>query len=186
MFWNESIPHLRFEDDQGLATDVVCVAGTLGDSKGLPPPPDSWASEADSELAILTIKLKPGARWTLPAAKHAATRRQLYFFKGNALAMAGQAIPPGSVIEVRANQDLELVNGDTVCELLMLQGRPIGEPVAQYGPFVMNTQAEIHQAFADYRRTEFGGWPWGNTTDPVHPREQGRFARHADGKLEER
>ena len=186
MFWNESIPHLRFEDAKGLATEVVCVAGALGERKGLPPPPDSWASEAGSELAILTIKLAPGARWTLPAAQHAATRRQLYFFRGNTLAMAGQNIPPGSVVEVRANQDLELVNGDTACELLMLQGRPIGEPVAQYGPFVMNTQAEIHQAFADYRRTEFGGWPWGNTTDPVHPREQGRFARHADGKLEER
>jgi hypothetical protein len=57
--------------------------------------------------------------------------------------------------------------------------------VAQYGPFVMNTQAEIQQAFADYRRTEFGGWPWG-ASDPVHPREKGRFALHPDGRVEER
>jgi len=56
--------------------------------------------------------------------------------------------------------------------------------VAQYGPFVMNTQAEVAQAFADYRRTEFGGWPW-PATDPVHPRACGRFARHADGHVEE-
>jgi len=49
----------------------------------------------------------------------------------------------------------------------------------------MNTQAEIHQAFADYRRTEFGGWPWG-TSDPVHPRDKGRFAQHAGGRMEER
>jgi hypothetical protein len=49
----------------------------------------------------------------------------------------------------------------------------------------MNTQAEIHQDFEDYRRTEFGGWPWG-ASDPVHPRDTGRFARHADGRLEER
>jgi len=67
----------------------------------------------------------------------------------------------------------------------VLQGRPIDEPVAQYGPFVMNSQAEIHQAFADYRRTEFGGWPW-SASDPVHPRERGRFAKHADGTVEER
>ena len=65
----------------------------------------------------------------------------------------------------------------------MLQGRPIGEPVAQYGPFVMNTRAEIEQAFADYRRTGFGGWPW-PTDDPVTTREAGRFARHADGRVE--
>ena len=49
----------------------------------------------------------------------------------------------------------------------------------------MNTQAEIHQAFADYRRTEFGGWPWGRS-DPVHPRDKGRFAQHANGRIEER
>jgi hypothetical protein len=49
----------------------------------------------------------------------------------------------------------------------------------------MNTPAEIHQAFADYRRTEFGGWPWGRS-DPVHPRDKGRFALHANGRVEER
>jgi hypothetical protein len=84
---------------------------------------------------------------------------------------------------VRADQALELVNGLEVSELLMLQGVPIAEPVAQYGPFVMNTQAEIHQAIADYRRTEFGGWPWGSP-DPVHPASKGRFARHANGHAE--
>jgi hypothetical protein len=68
-------------------------------------------------------------------------------------------------------------------ELLLLQGRPIGEPVVQHGPFVMNTRAEIQQAFVDYQRTQFGGWPW-PTQAPVHGRDEGRFARHADGRIE--
>ena len=88
-------------------------------------------------------------------------------------------------IELRGDVTVELVAGAQECELLLLQGTPIGEPVAQYGPFVMNTPAEIQQAFADYQRTQFGGWPW-KRDDPVHPREQGRFAKHADGKVESR
>jgi redox-sensitive bicupin YhaK (pirin superfamily) len=185
MFWREDIARVRAQDAQGKATEIACIAGALGDAKGLPPPPDSWAAQDGSDLAIWTIKMEPGARWTLPAATGSGTRRMLYFFKGGALAIAGQAVPPSSAIELRAQQAVELVNGADTTELQVLQGQPIGEPVAQYGPFVMNTQAEIHQAFADYRRTEFGGWPWG-ASDPVHPREQGRFARHADGRVETR
>jgi hypothetical protein len=85
------------------------------------------------------------------------------------------------VVQSDATVRLEAVDG--ACELLMLQGRPIGQPVVQHGPFVMNTRAEIQQAFNDYQRTRFGGWPW-KDEDPVHPREEGRFARHADGRIE--
>jgi redox-sensitive bicupin YhaK (pirin superfamily) len=184
MYWGEKVQTVHHVDAHGRTTDVMVVAGALEGAKGLPPPPDSWASEADADLAIFTIRMAPGALWTLPPAAHAGTRRQLYFFKGQSIAMNGQDIGAPSVIEVRAQHGVELVNGEQETEMLMLQGRPIAEPVAQYGPFVMNTQAEIHQAFVDYRRTEFGGWPWG-ASDPVHARDKGRFARHTDGRVEE-
>jgi quercetin 2,3-dioxygenase len=69
--------------------------------------------------------------------------------------------------------------------ILILQGKPINEPVMQYGPFVMNTKEEIHQAFDDYHQTQFGGWPWPKY-DQVHERSKKRFALHANGMLEEK
>jgi len=64
----------------------------------------------------------------------------------------------------------------------LLQGKPIGEPIAQYGPFVMNTQQEIEQAFTDYQKTRFGGWPW-DSEEPLHGLEPKRFAKYPDGKV---
>ncbi|MEO8304501.1 MAG: pirin family protein [Betaproteobacteria bacterium] len=185
MLWSEELPRRSFVDNEGATTEVVGVAGTVGGFSPLPPPPKSWAASAQSDLAILTVRMTPRARWTLPAAASAGTRRNLYFFKGSDITLAGRRVPVGSSIELRADAEVELSNGGEVAELLMLQGRPIGEPVAQYGPFVMNTEQEIRQAFDDYRRTQFGGWPW-KRSDPVHPREQGRFARHVDGRIENR
>ncbi len=128
--------------------------------------------------------MEPGARWKLPPAASAAARRKLYFFRGASVNVAGEAITRHAAIELRAASAVELANtGADVAEFLMLQGRPIGEPVAQYGPFVMNTEAELRQAFDDYRRTEFGGWPWPDSA-PVHGPERVRFARHADGRVE--
>ncbi|MHC4104660.1 MAG: pirin-like C-terminal cupin domain-containing protein [Planctomycetota bacterium] len=66
---------------------------------------------------------------------------------------------------------------------MQLQGRPINEPVEHYGPFVMNASAEIQEAISDYRKTQFGGWPWPRH-DMVHDRSIGRFARYASGKEE--
>ena len=127
--------------------------------------------------------MEPGARWTLPSAAGGEARRHLYLFKGGTVAVAGQEIRGKSVVEVRADQAIELANGDEPAEILLLQGRPIGEPVAQYGPFVMNTEAEIRQTMRDYQRTQFGGWAWPDSA-PVHGRDPARFARHPDGRQE--
>ncbi len=195
MFWSEDIPRHTFTDDAGRSTEVVVIAGALpapvhaaGPSarppaRPLTPPPESWASRLHSDLAMWTLRLEPGAQWTLPAAVGEGTRRKLYFFAGNRLALAGEPLTVGHSVEVRAGADVVLNNGDAPAELLMLQGRPIGEPVAQYGPFVMNTEQELRQAFEDYRRTEFGGWPWPDPA-PVHGNVGDRFARHADGRTE--
>jgi hypothetical protein len=167
-----------------VGVEVTVIAGALEGVRPLAPPPDSWAANPDADLAMWLITLEAGAAWTLPPARDARTVRTLYFFSGSELNVAGQAVTKSVAIEVAADQPVSLAAPAGKVEVLLMQGRPIAEPVAQYGPFVMNTRAELEQAFNDYRRTQFGGWPFG-ANDPVHPRERGRFARHADGRVED-
>jgi len=182
MFWSDMIPHVEARDAAGRRTDVVVVAGSVDGRRAPSPPPSSWAARPEAEVAIFSIRLEAGAVWTLPAAG-AGLNRALYFFDGHSITLAGETLESGTRAVLRSDAEVELVNGDVESELLLLQGRPIAEPVAHHGPFVMNTRAELQQAFVDYGRTQFGGWPWASD-DPVHARDAGRFAIHADGERE--
>jgi redox-sensitive bicupin YhaK (pirin superfamily) len=178
MLWKAELPVLRV----GRGAEVVVVAGGLEGKRPPPPPPRSWASRPEAELAIWTIALEPGGAWTMPPAA-AGVNRTLYLFRGGPLRVAGTELAGASGVKLRAEHEVELENGPAPSELLLLQARPIGEPVAQHGPFVMTTRGELQQAYADYQRTRFGGWPWPDDA-PVLPREEGRFARHPDGRVE--
>jgi quercetin 2,3-dioxygenase len=169
-------------DAAGRATEVMLIAGRLDGTAAPAPPPRSWAARAAADVAIWSVKLAPHAEWTLPAASH-DTRRTLYYFRGESLEIGGRGVGVSSAIMLRADAAAALRNGSAESELLLLQGKPIGEPIAQYGPFVMNDGAEIRQAFIDYQRTEFGGWPW-PSDDHVHPRDAGRHARYIGGGVE--
>jgi redox-sensitive bicupin YhaK (pirin superfamily) len=184
MFWSGDIPRVPFEDAGGRKSEITVVAGGLNGVKVPAPPPQSWASRPESDVAIWCIRLEPGARLTLPQAAGEETLRTLYFFRGRSLEVGGRSLDSNVAIATASEAPLALQAGDEECELLLLQGRPIGEPVVQYGPFVMNTREQIENAISDYRRTRFGGWPFPGD-DPVHPRDRGRFARHADGRIEE-
>ena len=183
MFWQREIPHWEHRDSEGRKTVVSVVAGTLGDCTPPQPPPDSWAAREDADVAIWSVRLSPGARCTLPAARDAHTARTLYYFAGSGLTIGADPCPEWGALRVESTAPLELRAEGSGCELLLLQGRPIGQPVAYHGPFVMNTRAELEQAYRDYEKTRFGGWPWG-ADDPTHAANEGRFARHVDGRVE--
>ena len=182
MLWGEELPRLETLDDEGRSGEVTIIAGELAGLRPLAAPPDSWASRPEADLAIWHVVLQPHARWSLPVAR-SETVRTLYAFEGS-LEIAGEPFASGTGALLSTEVPVELAAGPDGLEALVLQGRPIAEPVAQYGPFVMNDRAGIEQAFDDYRSTGFGGWPW-PTDDPVHPRDAARFARHPDGRVEQ-
>lgn len=180
MLWNEEIPTVS--PAPGVTVDVI--AGRFGESVPPSPPPDSWASRTGTDFAIWLIRIAPGAGFELPPAS-AGTNRTLYCFEGEDISIEGTGVKRDTAARLDASSAVTIQSPEVAAELLMLQGRPIGAPVFQMGPFVMNSPEELRQAVDDYRRTQFGDWPWSGP-DPVHDRAEGRFALHADGKLEHR
>lgn len=182
MLWRESIPTYKHTDNNKKETKVEVIAGKIKDTKAPTPPPDSWANDEKNEVAVWNIIMDAGAEWVLPKASK-GINRTIYFYEGSALDISGKAIPKYNAVELHPDFETVLKAGADETSILLLQGKPIGEPVIQYGPFVMNTKEEINQAFEDYHKTKFGGWPWPKY-DQVHPRDKSRFAKHADGKEE--
>lgn len=182
MLWKENLPKSSISDKNGKYTEVIIVTGESDGIISPTPSTDSWAADPANEVAIVRYKLEPRAQYTIQATKK-DVNRMLYFFKGKEISVHGQVIESYNSIEVKPDVDLEIINGDTESEILLMQGKPISEPVVQYGPFVMNTQKEIQQTVVDYRTTEFGGWPWA-ADEYVHPITEPRFAKYSDGTVE--
>lgn len=182
MLWSDLIPTLTAGDKEGKQTRVRVIAGKIGGVQAPPPAPDSWAADPINEMAIWTISMDPGANWIIPSASP-GINRSLYFFEGHSIVIDGQDFKTHQAAELNPEHEITIGNGDTHSRLLLLQGRPIGEPVVQYGPFVTNTEEEVHQVMAEFRKDQFGGWPWGSP-EHVHPRERARFAKYPDGREE--
>jgi len=195
MLWADDLPVV--EGERGR---VTVVTGTFGSVAPLDPPPESWAAEPGAEVAIWLVDLEPGGSVELPSVPGDAADdvgRVLYCFDGaivvEALAGRGTDLGTGagattvdepSALVVRPSCAITVTAGDAPATVLVLQGRPIAEPVAQYGPFVMNDEEGIRQAMVDFRATGFGGWPWA-ADGPTHGDAPHRFARHPDGRVEE-
>jgi redox-sensitive bicupin YhaK (pirin superfamily) len=182
MLWAEDIPIIKTRDSAGKLTEIKVIAGKIGEISAPPPAPDSWAADPGNEVAILILKMDDHATYTIPAAS-AEVNRTLYFCKGSSIHIAGVEVANYNAIELLAEQDAVIENGAGEGYFLLLQGKPIGEPVVQHGPFVMNTREEIYTAIHDYQKDQFGGWPWPRP-DMVHGPSAGRFAKFADGKQE--
>jgi redox-sensitive bicupin YhaK (pirin superfamily) len=161
---------------------VKVIAGTVAaDGRSTAGPIANPTDNLATDPTYLDVELPAAAAFAQPIA--ADYNAFVYPFEGSVV-VGGRTVPTHSAGFLSAGDRIEVTAGPDGARFLVLAGRPIGEPIVQYGPFVMNTRAELEQAFNDYRRTQFGGWPF-PADDPVHPRERGRFARHADGRVED-
>ena len=137
----------------------------------------------ESDILILTIEMTGACRVTLPPSRRTTTR--VLYTVGHTPVMVNHEDVDGRHMAVlQSGVEQTITSGPEGARLLVLQAKPIGEPVVQYGPFVMNTRAEINEAFRDYRATEFGEWSW-RRDDPVHGSKNGRFAQTPEGGRQE-
>ena len=180
MLWEDSIPKIKIKDINQKSIEIELAAGKYESYSAPQPAPDSWAANPENKVNIWHIKLEEDAVWEIPTETE-KVNRTLYFFEGETIETEKSFIPVKHMLELDAGRKITIKNGNKPARLLLLQGKPIDEPVEQYGPFVMNNMAEIQQAFTDYRKTQFGGWPW-SRTDVVHGKTRGRFAKFADGE----
>lgn len=184
MLWAEDIPEIQTVDSNGKTATIRLIAGSFQGKTSLEPTHASWAKDPNHHVGIFLVHLEPNASFSLPPISK-ALNRNLYFYQGDTIQIEGTTVESYHRIKLVGDQEVTITNGSAKADILILEGVPIQEPVAQYGPFVMNTRQELRDAFEEYQRTQFGGWQWGRP-DPVNDRGTGRFARYADGTMEER
>lgn len=176
MIWKDEIPQWK---TNGVFTRLIY--GQIDEHTQSMCPPNSWAADHQNQVQLVQYILDPGATLQLPSTNE-PLNRALYQYKGSA-EINGQAFEEGTGVYIEEHEKLTIINcSESPVYFILMQGKPIGEPVAKYGPFVMNTSQEIEQVIQNYRRTEFGGWPW-STAEHVHDAGRGRFAQYPDGYI---
>ena len=179
MLWADETPVVEQVDEAGRRARVKVVAGEYAGHVPPPPPPASWAARPDAHVAIWHATLDAGVTVELPAADASATRT-IYVYDGTVTVDGTDLTASGAVLDAAAS--VTVTAGDEPAAFLMLQGRPIGAPVVQHGPFVGNTREDIVRAMTEYQAGQFGRWTL-PVMDPVHDRDQERFARYPDGTV---
>jgi redox-sensitive bicupin YhaK (pirin superfamily) len=144
-----TLPTVRSAD--GLA-EVKVIAGEALGARA--------ATATHTPILYVHATLRPGGSLGLPVA--AGWNAFAYVFEGRTrVGREGRAAPSGTmvILEDDGAGILLAADGDATAQVLVLAGRPLGEPVARYGPFVMSTEQELREAFDDYRSGRMGRIP---------------------------
>jgi redox-sensitive bicupin YhaK (pirin superfamily) len=140
---NEELP--RFTLPSGAGVQVIA-----GSSHGV----DGAVQREATQPLYLDIQLPQGVEFEqpLPAGHNAF----FYVYRGEVV-VDGKAVPQArmAILDNASGADGVRIKASADAQLILLAGQPLNEPIAQYGPFVMNTNAEVFQAVEDFRGGRF-------------------------------
>lgn len=125
----------------GDQTEVRLVAGEFAGHKGP-------IEQTEQAFLMADVRLQVNAQLLFPSQQQAT--RLAYVYQGD-VTLNGETVTRGELVRLNSTDDLTIVSSNSDAGVVVLAGNPIGEPIAQYGPFVMNTQGEIEQAIRDYQ-----------------------------------
>lgn len=184
MLWRENIPMAKIGSQPGSQVIFKIILGEYYGVESLGALKNSWAADSNNHVGIALVEMDAHTEFTLNKVS-ATMNRFLYYYEGTeSVNVAGTEVKEEHLIDLYGDQEIIVRSGNAPAKLLILEGEPINEPVVAYGPFVMSTNKELQEAFDEFRRTEFGGWPWGeNESDIIIPKEKGRFASYQFGKV---
>ena len=120
---------------------VRVLAGEFGGTRGV-------IDDPATDVLYLDVALAARADFSLPL--NDVRNAFVYVFEGSAR-LAGEALTQHTLAVLGSGDTVEIAAGEAGARFILVAGRPLGEPVVQYGPFVMNSREEIEQAVADYR-----------------------------------
>ncbi len=147
--WYRDTPSPQLPEWQGAGVTLRVIAGQAQGVAGA-------VQRAATEPLYLDMHLAPGAQLAQPlAAGHNAF---VYVYRGE-LSIAGTLVRRqrmALLANTPGSDGVRLQAGAEGARALLIAGRPLGEPIAQYGPFVMNTQAELVQAVQDFQAGRLG------------------------------
>jgi redox-sensitive bicupin YhaK (pirin superfamily) len=140
---NADIPRLAIADKKGY---LRVIAGEYANVKG--------PALTHSPMNLWDIRLEAGARESFAIAKGHTT--SVFVLKGKVTLGSGEEIPGAhlAVLDTQGDSFSFEVSEDS--QILLMSGEPLNEPIVGYGPFVMNTKAEIQQAFVDFQEGRMG------------------------------
>lgn len=139
---SEDIPVVPLGSD----SFVRVIAGEFNGTRG--------AARTFTPVSLFDIKLSEGAQISIPSPNgHSAG---IYVTQGELALQSGETLSEGHIAAFALEGNTIVVQAVTSTRLLVVGGEPINEPMVSYGPFVMNTEEEIYQAFADYRAGKMG------------------------------
>ena len=147
--WYRDFKHAelpQFTTPEGVAVTVIA-----GESHGV----QGAVTRETTAPVYLDLHFQAGASFEQPLpATHNAF---VYVYRGE-LTIGGQRVPAGrmALLANTAGSDGVVIEASGDAKALLIAGRPLNEPIAQYGPFVMNTKDEIYQALSDFRDGRLG------------------------------